>query len=46
MGHRAGMTTALVLTGVTRRADLAHAPAQPDYVLESIAEVPRLFGSR
>jgi arabinose operon protein AraL len=43
MGHRAGMTTALVLTGVTRRADLAHAPAQPDYVLESIAEVPRLF---
>jgi arabinose operon protein AraL len=45
MGHRAGMTTALVLTGVTRRADLAHAPAQPDYVLESIAEVPRLFGN-
>ncbi len=43
MGHRAGMTTALVLTGVTRRADLAHAPAQPDYVLDSIAEVPRLF---
>jgi arabinose operon protein AraL len=43
MGHRAGMTTALVLTGVTRRADLAHAPAQPDYVLDSIAEVPPLF---
>jgi arabinose operon protein AraL len=43
MGHRAGMTTALVLTGVTRPADLADAPAQPDYVLESIAEVPRLF---
>ncbi len=43
MGHRAGMTTALVLTGVTRRADLAHAPAQPDHVLESIAEVPALF---
>jgi NagD protein len=45
MGHRAGMTTALVLTGVTRRADLSHAPAQPDFVLESIAEVPRLFGN-
>jgi NagD protein len=45
MGHRAGMTTALVLTGVTRPADLAHAPAQPDYVLESIAEVPALFGN-
>jgi ribonucleotide monophosphatase NagD (HAD superfamily) len=35
----------LVLTGVTRRADLAQAPVEPDYVLESIAEVPRLFGS-
>jgi arabinose operon protein AraL len=45
MGQRAGMTTALVLTGVTRRADLAQSPVQPDYVLESIAEVPRLFGS-
>ena len=45
MGHRAGMTTVLVLTGVTRRADLAHAPVQPDYVLESIAEVGRLFGN-
>ncbi|MBE9472576.1 MAG: HAD-IIA family hydrolase [Chloroflexi bacterium] len=44
MGHRAGMTTVLVLTGVTRRADLAHAPVQPDYVLASIAEVGRLFG--
>ena len=43
MGHRAGMATALVLTGVTQRADLAHAPVQPDYVLESIAQVPRLF---
>ena len=43
MGCQAGMTTALVLTGVTRRADLDHAPAQPDYILESIAEVPRLL---
>jgi len=45
MGHRAGMTTALVLTGVTRRAELAHAPVQPDHVLESIAEVSRLLGN-
>jgi HAD superfamily hydrolase (TIGR01450 family) len=44
MGHHAGMRTALVLTGVTQRADLTHAAAQPDYVLDSIAEVPRLFG--
>ncbi len=43
MGHRAGMQTALVLTGVTRREHLPHAPAQPDYVLESIAEIPGLF---
>jgi NagD protein len=43
MGHQAGMRTVLVLTGVTRRADLAHAPAQPDHVLESIAELPGLL---
>jgi arabinose operon protein AraL len=45
MGHQAGMATVLVLTGVTQRAALANAPAQPDYVLESIAEIPRLLGS-
>jgi arabinose operon protein AraL len=39
MGKCAGMATALVLTGVTRREDLGDAPAQPDYVLESAAEV-------
>ena len=46
MGQRAGMTTALVLTGVTRREDLAGAPVQPDHVLESIAEVPKLFENK
>jgi HAD superfamily hydrolase (TIGR01457 family) len=44
MGQRAGMTTALVLTGVTQREDLADAPARPDYVLDSIAELRGLFG--
>jgi len=44
MGHRAGMSTILVLTGVTRRANLAGAKVQPDYVLESITKVPRLLG--
>ncbi|MBL7162699.1 MAG: HAD hydrolase-like protein [Anaerolineales bacterium] len=39
MGHRIGMTTVLVLSGVTRRDDLAHAPVQPDHVLESITDV-------
>jgi arabinose operon protein AraL len=41
MGKQAGITTALVLTGVTQRADLDRAPIQPDVVLESIAELPR-----
>lgn len=42
MGHRAGMSTALVLTGVTQREDLAHAAWKPDYVLESVAELLQL----
>jgi ribonucleotide monophosphatase NagD (HAD superfamily) len=46
MGQRAGMTTALVLTGVTRREDLAGAPVRPDHVLGSITEVPKLFKSK
>jgi NagD protein len=45
MGQRAGMTTALVLTGVTRREDLSGAPVRPDHVLGSIAEIPGLFES-
>ncbi len=43
MGRQAGMTTALVLTGVTQRADLDRAPVQPDYILESIVEAPGLL---
>ena len=43
MGRRAGMITVLVLSGVTQRADLAHARVQPDYVLESIASLPGLL---
>jgi ribonucleotide monophosphatase NagD (HAD superfamily) len=39
MGRRAGMSTALVLSGVTRREDLFHSSIQPDYVLESIADL-------
>lgn len=44
MGKRAGMLTALVLTGVTQRKDIPHAAVQSDCVLESIAEVPSLLG--
>jgi ribonucleotide monophosphatase NagD (HAD superfamily) len=44
MGKQAGATTVLVLTGATQRADLNNAPVQSDYVLERIAEAPRLLG--
>lgn len=44
MGRRAGMKTALVLSGVTAREDLFDAAVKPDYVLETIAEVPELLG--
>jgi len=43
MGHRAGMRTVLVLSGVTRQEDLTPAIVQPDYVLESIAQLPQLL---
>ena len=42
MGKQAGITTVLVLTGVTQRADLERALIQPDHILESIAGLPRL----
>jgi len=48
MGAGAGMTTALVLTGDSKRADLPGAPVQPTYVMDSLFEllgathVPRL----
>jgi NagD protein len=39
MGNQAGMATAVVLTGVTQRQDIAAAPASPDYVLDSVADL-------
>jgi ribonucleotide monophosphatase NagD (HAD superfamily) len=45
MGQQAGIATALVLTGVTRREDLASTPIQPSYIIESIAELPGLLDS-
>lgn len=38
-GNRAGLKTALVLTGVSQRPDLAHAAVLPDYVF---ADLPAL----
>lgn len=43
MGERAGMTTALVLTGVTDRQDLTESPVQPDYVLDDLGDVDRIL---
>jgi 4-nitrophenyl phosphatase len=43
LGIRAGMTTALVRTGVTGDADLATASIEPDYVLDSLADVADLL---
>lgn len=39
MGAAAGMTTALVLTGASSRADIATAPYAPDYVLADLNEL-------
>lgn len=39
LGERAGMTTVLVKTGVTTDADLGGREVQPDYVLDSIADI-------
>jgi len=43
MGERAGMTTALVLSGVTDRETAAESEIEPDYVLESIADLGTVF---
>lgn len=39
MGDRAGMTTVLVLTGVTDREDLADSAITPDYVIDGLADI-------
>ncbi|WP_251343945.1 HAD-IIA family hydrolase [Haloplanus halophilus] len=43
LGDRAGMTTALVRTGVTDDDDLARSDVTPDYVLDSLADLDRLL---
>lgn len=44
MGNRAGMTTVLVLTGVTDRGDLADSDVEPDHVVESLGAVGEVVG--
>jgi len=46
MGKESGMTTAIVLTGVTSQEELREAkssPIQPDFIFESIADVKNLL---
>jgi 4-nitrophenyl phosphatase len=43
LGERAGMTTVLVLSGVTRRAEVADSAVTPDHVLDSLADLPELL---
>jgi len=44
LGERAGMTTALVLSGVTDEAAVAAADVSPDHVLEDLGDIDRLLG--
>jgi 4-nitrophenyl phosphatase len=47
MGARAGMPTALVLTGVSRREDIQDAekaPARPDYVFDDLPALMKALG--
>jgi ribonucleotide monophosphatase NagD (HAD superfamily) len=42
MGQQAGMQTAVTLTGVSKREDVAKMAAPPDYIIKSLAELPRI----
>ncbi len=44
LGARAGMTTALVRSGVTDEATLADGDVEPDYVLDDLGEIDRVIG--
>lgn len=44
LGERAGMTTVLVKTGITTEADLEGSEIRPDYVVDSLADVPEALG--
>lgn len=44
MGAEAGMTTVLVLTGVTGRAKAERSDITPDHVIDSLADIERVLG--
>ena len=43
MGRRAGMTTVLVLTGVTDRAAVERASFDPDYIIDDIGDIDQVI---
>jgi len=43
MGAAHGMATALVLTGVTDRTDVNDSPVDPDFVIDSLADLPPIL---
>jgi 4-nitrophenyl phosphatase len=42
MGQRAGMQTAVTLTGVSKREDVASMSQPPDFVINNLGELPAL----
>jgi ribonucleotide monophosphatase NagD (HAD superfamily) len=40
MGQQAGMLTAVTLTGVSKREDVARVSVPPDFTVENIGELP------
>ncbi|MGM0716551.1 MAG: HAD-IIA family hydrolase [Halobacteriota archaeon] len=44
LGERAGMTTVLVRTGVSSDGDVDKTDTNPDYILDSLADVPDALG--
>lgn len=43
LGERAGMTTVLVLTGISDRAAIAESDITPDYVIDNLGEIERVL---
>lgn len=45
MGQQSGMQTAVTLTGVAKREDIAKMTSPPDYIIENIGELPGIVGA-
>ncbi|MBK8047570.1 MAG: HAD-IIA family hydrolase [Anaerolineales bacterium] len=43
MGQQAGMLTAVTLTGVAKREDVARMPAPPTFVINNLGDIPSLI---